>query len=121
MSRNGITTHRFLWPDAVPNPITALQSSANSASVKAVRLNNGSVEGLQFMSLERIEKMRSDAQRYREMAENASDPEVAETLVQIASDLEAAIIVIEKDRPEMASCSLGYQSAKTVRTRANAS
>jgi hypothetical protein len=73
------------------------------------------------MSLEKIEKMRGDARRYREMANNASDPEVAETLVQIATDLESAIIVIENDRLERASGSLGYQSAKTVRTSANAS
>ena len=65
------------------------------------------------MSFDRIEKMRADARRYREMATNASDAEVAETLVQIASDLEAALLVIEKDRPD--------RMAGALRQRADAS
>jgi hypothetical protein len=73
------------------------------------------------MSFDRIEKMRSDARRYREMATNASDEEVAETLIQIASDLEAAILVIEKDRPDRLSGALGYQADKPVRGSASAS
>lgn len=70
------------------------------------------------MSSDKIEKMRSDARRYREMATNASDAEVAETLVQIAADLEAAIEVIEKDRPDM-SGALGRQTASSASRSAN--
>jgi carbamoylphosphate synthase large subunit len=77
-------------------------------------------EGPCSMSFDKIEKMRADARRYREMATNASDTEVAETLVQIASDLEAAIQVIEKDRPDRISGALGRQTANSARRSVNA-
>jgi|1185.fasta_scaffold195205_2 molecular chaperone GrpE (heat shock protein) len=43
------------------------------------------------------EHLRRQADRYRQIARNASDPEVAEALLAIVDELEAALDAIEGD------------------------
>ena len=44
-----------------------------------------------------IEKLRANAARCRELSTTASDPEVAQALLQIASEIDAAVPILEDD------------------------
>jgi hypothetical protein len=60
-------------------------------------------EGLISMHSENIQNLRSKALRCRELAETASDAEVAEELLRIATELETALHVLRDPRSEEAS------------------
>ena len=55
------------------------------------------------MNPEYIQTMRFKALRCRELAETASDAEVAEELLRIAAELETAVHVLDDERSEEAS------------------
>jgi hypothetical protein len=59
-------------------------------------------EGPMSMKPEYIQTMRIKALRCRELAETASDAEVAEELLRIAAELETAVHVFEDERSKEA-------------------
>ena len=60
-------------------------------------------EGPTSMHSEHIQNIHSKALRCRELAETASDAEVAEELLRIAAELETALHVLRDPRSEDAS------------------
>jgi hypothetical protein len=50
------------------------------------------------MNSEEVQKVRSKALRCRELANSASDPEVAQELLRVAAELETALLVLEDER-----------------------
>ena len=50
------------------------------------------------MNSEEVQTVRSKALRCRELANSASDPEVAQELLRVAAELETALLVLEDER-----------------------
>ena len=50
------------------------------------------------MNSEEVQKVRSKALRCRELANSASDPEVAQELLRVAAELETALLVLGGER-----------------------